>query len=126
MSSLISPPCRGGRPLTLAPRITFHSENVDSTRARLATLHATATSEKAALARYEGEKETKSQELEAIEAEIEELREELNVMQQVVEEKNAELEEVRKMGAKSAKVLDKALKEIASCVSLFRSRSCFP
>ena len=35
----------------------------------------------------------------------------------VVEAKNAELEEVRKKGAKSAKVLDKALKEIASCVS---------
>lgn len=98
-------------------RIKFHSENVESTRARLATLRSTATSEQSALTRLEGEKETKTAELEAVEAEIEELRAELEELQRVVEEKTGELEEVRRKGAKSAKVLDKALKEIASCVS---------
>lgn len=38
-------------------------------------------------------------------------------LQGVLAEKNAELEDVRKKGGKSARVLDKAMKEIAACVS---------
>jgi structural maintenance of chromosome 1 len=103
--------------LKLPYRIKFISENVDSTRARLETLRATATSQQTALDNLEIEKQTKTEELEAIEAEIEELRDELAELQKVVEAKNEEYEEVRRKGAKSARVLDKALKEIASCVS---------
>ncbi|ORY92961.1 condensin complex subunit SMC1 [Leucosporidium creatinivorum] len=99
----------------LSNQITFHSDIVDGIRARLETLRATATSQQTALDNLEGEKQTKSEELETIEAEIEELREELAELQKVVDEKNEELEEVRRKGAKSARVLDKALKEIASC-----------
>ncbi|ORY92949.1 P-loop containing nucleoside triphosphate hydrolase protein [Leucosporidium creatinivorum] len=99
----------------LTNQITFQSDIVDGNRARLETLRATATSQQTALDNLEGEKQTKTEELEAIEAEIEELREELAELQKVVDEKTEELEEVRRKGAKSARVLDKALKEIASC-----------
>lgn len=55
--------------------------------------------------------------LQEIEAEIDELNTTQQGLVSVTEEKSHALEEVRKLGAKSAKALDKVLKEIAACVS---------
>lgn len=66
------------------------------------------------------EKETTSAELVTIEGEIEELKETLVELQEVLVAKNVELDEVRKKGGNSARVLDKAMKEIAACVGFFR------
>lgn len=51
-----------------------------------------------------------------MEEEIETLKATFDGFQATVVEKNAALEEARKQGGKSGKALDKALKEVASCV----------
>lgn len=52
-----------------------------------------------------------------MEGTIAELREELSGLQERLEEKTKVVEQVKKVSARSAKVLDAALKEISSCVS---------
>lgn len=78
-----------------------------------------AKTERGSLARLQAEKEAAIAQLEEVEAEIETLRESLIELQDVLTEKTAALEETRKAGGKTGKVLDKLLKEIGGCVSLF-------
>lgn len=86
------------------------------------TLQDTAEREQASIERLEQDRTSKSDELVAIEADIGRLQTQLAELQAVVEDRNAKLENVRKTGSKSAKALDKALKEIAECVSERRAR----
>lgn len=59
------------------------------------------------------------EELEQSENTITGLKEELGGLQERLEEKTKVVEQVKKVSAKAGKVLDLALKEISSCVSLF-------
>ncbi|CEQ42431.1 SPOSA6832_04230 [Sporobolomyces salmonicolor] len=96
-------------------QIRFQGEQVEAIRERLSTLQATADTQRASLEQLSALKEEKQAELEALEQEIEDLKQTLEELQVTLANKNAELEEVRKSGSKAAKVLDKALKEVATC-----------
>ncbi|GAA5966085.1 hypothetical protein JCM21900_006440 [Sporobolomyces salmonicolor] len=96
-------------------QIRFQGEQVEAIRERLSTLQATADTQRASLEQLSALKEEKQAELEALEQEIEDLKQTLEELQVTLANKNAELEEVRKSGSKVAKMLDKALKEVATC-----------
>ncbi|KAL8278439.1 hypothetical protein RQP46_009129 [Phenoliferia psychrophenolica] len=96
-------------------QIAFQTEQVNSVRSRLAQLEKTAEEARTSLASLSDERDATTAEQEAMETEIETLKETLEGLQATVAEKNAALEDVRKQGSKSGKVLDKALKEVASC-----------
>ncbi|GAA6027216.1 hypothetical protein JCM8097_002493 [Rhodosporidiobolus ruineniae] len=96
-------------------QIRFQSEMVDSIKDRLSTLEATVEKQRAALAKLDGDKDAKEAEIDALEQEVADLKMTLEQLQETLKEKNGELDATRKSGGKAAKVLDKALKEIAAC-----------
>ncbi|KAK4703834.1 structural maintenance of chromosome 1, partial [Phenoliferia sp. Uapishka_3] len=96
-------------------RIAFQTEQVNSVKARITQLEKTADDARTALETLDSEREAAVAEQDAMEEEIHTLRETQEGLQAIVTEKNDALELVRKQASKSGKVLDKALKEVASC-----------
>ncbi|KAH8082807.1 cohesin complex subunit psm1 [Cristinia sonorae] len=92
----------------------FEQEQLDSTRQRLETLEATVNTQNANLAEYEERKRALQEEIQAAEANIAALQEELKVLTEDLNEKTKEVDVVKKKSSKSAKLLDQALKEIAT------------
>ena len=86
---------------------------------RLAGVQATADKERATIARLTKDKKTTQAEHEALQVAIDEAKEMLAELTAVLAEKTAALEEVKKKGGKSARALDKVLKEIAACVRYY-------
>lgn len=85
---------------------------------RIAGLQATADRERATVARLALDKQTTQAEHEALQVAIDSAKETLEELTAVLVVKTADFEEVKKQGVKSARALDKVLKEIAACVSL--------
>ena len=85
---------------------------------RIAELQATADRERATVARLALDKQTTQAEHEALQVAIDSAKETLEELTAVLVVKTADFEEVKKQGVKSARALDKVLKEIAACVSL--------
>ena len=96
----------------------FAAEGVKGIQDRLETLDAVATRERDAVAQLNEEKDETVAQVEEIEADIVILKETLAELEAVLAERSTELEATRKSGSKSGKILDKAVKEIAGCVSL--------
>ncbi|KAK4053210.1 Structural maintenance of chromosomes protein 1 [Microbotryomycetes sp. JL221] len=96
-------------------QLSFEKEQLESTNARLETVQTTADQQQKSIDRLQQDRQTLLDQLEQVEREIDELRTELEQLQTVVDDKNKELEIVRSSGSKSAKALDKVLKEIANC-----------
>ncbi|EKM82180.1 hypothetical protein AGABI1DRAFT_36117 [Agaricus bisporus var. burnettii JB137-S8] len=99
----------------LTHQLAFESEGLTTARERIQRLDQTIQSERANLANLGTQKERLEQELGESETAIGELKEELEVLQGTLEERTKVVDQVKKVGAKSAKVLDLALKEISSC-----------
>jgi structural maintenance of chromosome 1 len=97
-------------------RLAFESEGLTTARERIQRLDQTVQSENANLTNLNAQKERLQRELEESETAIGGLKEELEVLQATLEERTKVVEQAKKVGAKSAKVLDLALKEISSCV----------
>lgn len=89
---------------------------------RIAGLQATADKERATVARLAKDKTTTQAELEALQTAIDSAKETLEELTTVLAEKTAVFEDVKKQGGKSARAVDKILKDIAACVRFF---SCF-
>lgn len=105
-------------------RIKFETEQISSMQERIAGLEATATKERATVARLALDKETTQAEHEALQVEIDSAKDALEELTAVLIVKTTAFKEVKKQGSKSARALDKVLKEIAACVSFsFRSMS---
>lgn len=102
----------------LQNQIRFQTEQVDETQRRLDSLEATAQKQRVSLEQLDEELEAQRAEIERLEQEVKDLRLALERVQETLAEKQGELEAVRKEGGKAGRVLDKALKEIASCVRL--------
>lgn len=100
-------------------QIAFQSEQVDGTRERLESLQKLADKQRKALEQLDIDREAKQGEMEALEQEVQDLTTVLEQLRDTLRDKTSELEQVRKEGGKASRVLDKALKEIASCVSSF-------
>ncbi|THH32095.1 hypothetical protein EUX98_g2090 [Antrodiella citrinella] len=92
----------------------FEEEQLKSTRDRLATLEATIATEVNNLRNLEQRKETLEGEIRAMEESIEEQRSDLKELTEDLDQKTKEVEHVKKKSSKSVKVLDQALKEIAT------------
>ncbi|GJN89317.1 hypothetical protein Rhopal_002297-T1 [Rhodotorula paludigena] len=99
----------------LQNQIRFQTEQVDETQRRLDSLEATAQKQRVSLEQLDEELEAQRAEIERLEQEVKDLRLALERLQETLAEKQGELEAVRKEGGKAGRVLDKALKEIASC-----------
>lgn len=97
--------------------MNFETAQAEQLRERIVSLEAISTKHGEALARLTTDKATALEEHNAIETEILALKETLAELQAVQEEKAGLLDEVKKKGAKTGRTLDKALKDIGSCVS---------
>lgn len=97
-------------------RVAFEKDGLTAALERLAGLEMVLTTEEANQAKYERQKTTLKEEIVAAEEAIGNLRTELAEIQEVLEEKTKDVETVKKTTAKAGKVLDIALKEIATWV----------
>lgn len=86
-------------------------------RERLAALDAAMNAERAAIQKHEAEKLAIQEEIDQLQESIVEFQEELKELNEVLEARTKELETVKKNTLRASKVLDQALKEIASKAS---------
>lgn len=98
-------------------QIRFQTEQVDAIKDRLQRLGAVADKHRKALEQCDLDQDAKQKEIAALEQEIKDLRLVLEQLETTHREKVDALETIRKDGSKASKQLDKALKEIAACVS---------
>lgn len=97
-------------------QIRFQSEQVDLIKDRLQRLREVADKSRKTLKQCEADQTAKQQEIAALEQEVSDLREALEQLEATHQEKVSALEAIKKDGSKASKTLDKALKEVASCV----------
>ncbi|KAH0579770.1 hypothetical protein H2248_002607 [Termitomyces sp. 'cryptogamus'] len=98
----------------LGHQVAFEKDGLTAALERLASLETVLTTEEANLAKYDGQKTAVQDEIVASEKVIEDLRKELAEIQETLEEKTKNVEAVKRTTAKAGKVLDLALKEIAT------------
>ncbi|PPQ75489.1 hypothetical protein CVT24_013353 [Panaeolus cyanescens] len=99
----------------LSNQADFESEGLEALQERLAKLAHVISTEEANLVKLEEQKETIREDLQGSEEALAELKEQLEGLQEKVEEKTKAVEGVKKTWAKAAKILDQALKDIATC-----------
>lgn len=97
-------------------RSQFEQSQLNNTEERLTTLRATVENEDRNLARHNQAKVVMEEELREAEENITTLREEHQASVAASDEKTKRVEQVKKTTARAAKVLDQALKEIATKV----------
>ena len=85
---------------------------------RLTTLDNSIEAEKNAIERHKQEKLDIQDKIDDAQRRVVELQEELKELNEALDEKTKELEAVKKSTAKASRVLDQALKDIATKVSL--------
>ncbi|KAG9032708.1 Structural maintenance of chromosomes protein 1, partial [Tulasnella sp. UAMH 9824] len=90
----------------------FEKDSLRSLEERLANLKATAKKETKALGQLEKARKAIQDELDAAEAEINQLREDMAGVQEEFDEKTRALDEVKKVVARTAKALEKTMKDI--------------
>ncbi|KIO31393.1 hypothetical protein M407DRAFT_14099 [Tulasnella calospora MUT 4182] len=90
----------------------FEKDSLRSLEERLANLKATAKKETKALGQLEKARKVIQDELDAAEAEINQLREDMAGVQEEFDEKTRALDEVKKIVARTAKTLEKSMKDI--------------
>lgn len=98
-------------------QIAFESEAVDEIKKRVELLDAVAQKQRKALEQCDVDKTAKEQEIADLEQEVRDLQFKLEQLEETHRERAEALEAIRKDGSKAHKALDKALKEVASCVS---------
>ncbi|KDQ14832.1 hypothetical protein BOTBODRAFT_187573 [Botryobasidium botryosum FD-172 SS1] len=98
----------------LTHQVTFEEEQLNTIRDRLATLQRSVTAERETLEECRVTKEQTEAEIAEDQEAIEELREQLASMNERLDEKTKALDEVKRTASRAAKVLDKALKDIAT------------
>ncbi|KAG6820541.1 hypothetical protein H0H93_015712 [Arthromyces matolae] len=98
----------------LGHQVAFEQDGLTAAVGRLSHLETTITAEQANVAKHENQKSALTEELTASEDAVEQLRTELAEIQETLEEKNRKVEAVKKTATKAGKVLDLALKEIAT------------
>lgn len=96
----------------LTHQAQFEQEQLQLTQTRLANLRKTQEEEEAKVTELEKEKRRIQEEIAEAQEALEHLREGLNEFSNTQEEKNKAVEQAKKAHARSAKVLDQALKEI--------------
>lgn len=89
------------------------------TQDRFANLTKVIDAEHIAISRHEDEKQTVEKEINKIKQSIDELQDEQKNLNELLEEKTKVLEGVKRTSTKSAKILDQALKDIASRVCIY-------
>ncbi|KAL5532492.1 SMC1_3 [Sanghuangporus sanghuang] len=92
----------------------FEEQQLATLQERLAMLDTAINAERAAIKKHEAEKQAVQEEIDQLQESILELQEELKELNEVLETKTKELDTVKKNTARASKVLDHALKEIAS------------
>ncbi|KAI5120058.1 hypothetical protein M0805_007809 [Coniferiporia weirii] len=92
----------------------FEEQQLTTLRERLTALDKAIESERAAIKKHEAEKEAILEEINEAQETIGELQEELKELNEVLEERTKELEVVKKATSKASKVLEQALKDIAT------------
>ncbi|KAJ6610416.1 condensin complex subunit SMC1 [Mycena sp. CBHHK59/15] len=92
----------------------FEGEALKAAVERITNLDKIVETEVASLVRLEEQKEAAQEDISASENAIGALRDELSGMQEVLEEKTKNVEQVKRTTTKASKVLDQALKEIAT------------
>ncbi|KAF7352348.1 Structural maintenance of chromosomes protein [Mycena venus] len=92
----------------------FENETLKGTLERITNLDKTINAEQANLVKLEEQKEAAQEDILESETAIGVLREDLSGLQEALEEKTKNVEQVKKTTSKASKVLDQALKEIAS------------
>ncbi|KAL5522775.1 hypothetical protein ACEPAG_8793 [Sanghuangporus baumii] len=92
----------------------FEEQQLATLQERLAMLDAAINAERAAIKKHEAEKQALQEEIDQLQESILELQEELKELNEVLEAKTKELDVVKKNTSRVSKVLDQALKEIAS------------
>ncbi|KAG6813644.1 hypothetical protein H0H92_008881 [Tricholoma furcatifolium] len=98
----------------LGHQLAFEGDGLKAALERLSSLKTALDTEEANLAKFGVQKNKMKEEIVAAEGAIEELRQELAGIQETLEEKNKNVEAVKKATLRAAKVLDLALKEIAT------------
>ena len=111
--------------------IKFDTDNLDALKKRLETLRGMTTMENNSLKGLKKRKKEVEKEVEAMQAEVQQLQEALEEANKALEEQKGIVEEKKKIAARTAKSLDKALKDIGMkvcCVSelviISLTRSC--
>ncbi|EJC99202.1 cohesin complex subunit psm1 [Fomitiporia mediterranea MF3/22] len=92
----------------------FEEQQLATLRERLEALEAAINSEHTAIATHEAEKQAVQEEIDQLQESITEFQEELKELNDLLDSRTKELEAVKKNTSKAAKVLDQALKEIAT------------
>lgn len=92
----------------------FEEESLNVIQARLAGFADTISAEQANVARLEDTKAQTQEEIDEMEQGLEELKEDVKTSNAVLEERNETLDKVKRSTMKATKVLDQALKEIAT------------
>lgn len=95
-------------------RLDFEEEGLRGTAERLEKLETMITTEQTNLSKFEAQKAAKQDEVSKGLQHIESLGTELEALQATLEEKTKDVEATKKTTSKSAKVLDQALKDIAT------------
>ena len=105
--------------MTTELRSNFEEQQLKNTLERIQTLQTTMHAEQTAIAKHEKEKQEIQADIAAAEHAIAELQESLKELNDILDERTKELDAVKKETSKASKVLDQALKDIASRVSYF-------
>ncbi|KAG5644198.1 hypothetical protein DXG03_008861 [Asterophora parasitica] len=99
----------------LGHQSAFEADGLRAARERLQYLETVLATERANLSKHESQKVALREEIATYETAIEDLKAELAQVQETFDEKTKAVEAVKKTTTKASKVLDLALKEIATC-----------
>ncbi|KAF8872389.1 cohesin complex subunit psm1 [Gymnopilus junonius] len=99
----------------LTNQAAFENEGLTAATERLERLEVLINNEKANLTKLEEQRVAAERDIAASETVVSNLKEELIGLQEMLDEKTKVVEHVKKTGMKASKVLDQALKEIATC-----------
>jgi structural maintenance of chromosome 1 len=106
-------------------RSKWQEDQLKTVHDRRSTLHTLVKAETVNLEKLTGQKSTVEQEIAEAESEIADLQEELKELQETLDERTKVVEQVKRTTTKASKVLDQALKEIASKVGCHHNRLGF-
>jgi septal ring factor EnvC (AmiA/AmiB activator) len=106
-------------------RSKWQEDQLKTVHDRRSTLDTLVKAEKVNLEKLTGQKSTVEQEIAEAESEIADLQEELKELQETLDERTKVVEQVKRTTTKASKVLDQALKEIASKVGCHHNRLGF-
>ncbi|TFK73385.1 condensin complex subunit SMC1 [Pluteus cervinus] len=99
----------------LTHQLEFESEGLNSAQGRLTNLDNIVTHEQNTIGQLEQQQTAISGDISQQENRITELKEDLKTHQAELEEKNKNVDDVKRVAGKASKVLDHALKEVATC-----------